>query len=311
VTPSEWGITVSAYSPYQGYPGPVPAFAMQQQQPPPIFVAVADPAPQSRLTVFFRYFMLIPHMFVLYFVGMAAGVVAFIGWWGALFTGQLPEFAYSFLSGWLRWTTRVSAYEFLLTDVYPPFALDDDTTYPVRVAIPAPQPLNRAAVFFRGIITFPVILLAGIVTFGAFSVMGFIAWLITLFTGQLSPSFHFAYVAVLRFLTRVNGYYYMLTTAYPGGLFGDEPGTVAWPDDPAGAQAAGFGAPSAAYGAPDAGYGAPAPAFGNPVDSTPQGYNTPQGYGNPPAYGGPQGYGTPQGWGTPQGPETPRTNGGF
>ena len=296
---------MSAYSPYQGYPGPVPAFAIQQQQPPPIFVAVAGPAPQSRLTVFFRYFMLIPHMFVLYFVGIAAGIVAFIGWWGALFTGQLPEFAYSFLSGWLRWTARVSAYEFLLTDVYPPFSLDDDTTYPVRVAIPAPQQLNRAAVFFRGILAWPVMLRAGLVTFGAFSVMGFIAWLITLFSGQLSPSFHLAYVAVLRFGTRVNGYYYMLTAAYPGGLFGDAPGTVAWPDDPAGAQAAGFGAPGAAYGSPDPAYGAQGPAFGNPVDGAPQGYGTPQGY------GGPQGYGSPQGWGTSQGPDTPRTNGGF
>ena len=30
---------------------------------------------------------------------------------------------------------RVSAYMFLLTDVYPPFTLDDDPTYPVRVAV--------------------------------------------------------------------------------------------------------------------------------------------------------------------------------
>ena len=46
----------------------------------------------------------------------------------------------------------------------------------------------------------------------------------------------------------------------------DEPGTVAWPDDPAGAQAAGFGAPAAAYGAQDAGYGAQSPAPGTSVE---------------------------------------------
>ena len=61
----------------------------------------------------FRYLLAIPHMFVLYLLGIAAAVVAFIGWWGALFTGQLPQFAVTFLSGVMRWVTRVHAYALL------------------------------------------------------------------------------------------------------------------------------------------------------------------------------------------------------
>ena len=99
----------------------------------------ADPAPQRRVTVFFRLILAIPHLFLLYWLYLAAGVVAFIGWWVALFTGRLPQFAVIYLSGVLRWTARVYAYNYLLTDAYPPFTFDDDPTYPVRVAIPEPQ----------------------------------------------------------------------------------------------------------------------------------------------------------------------------
>jgi hypothetical protein len=80
------GITVTAFSPYQAHPGPAPVLT----GPPPIFVAVADPVPQRRLTVAFRILLAVPHLFLLYWLALAAGIVAFIGWWGALFTGRLP-----------------------------------------------------------------------------------------------------------------------------------------------------------------------------------------------------------------------------
>ena len=101
------GIIVSAFSPYQAYPGPAPVLAA----PPPVLVAVSEPVPQRRATVAFRLILAVPHLFVLYWLILAAEVVAFIGWWGALFTGRLPQFAVTFLSGVMRWATRVYAYE--------------------------------------------------------------------------------------------------------------------------------------------------------------------------------------------------------
>jgi hypothetical protein len=284
--PAEWGVTVTAYSPYQAYPGPAPVLAA----PPPVFVAVADPAPQRRVTVAFRLILAVPHVFLLYFLFIAASVIAFVGWWGALFTGRLPQFAVTFLSGVMRWSIRVYAYDCLLTDVYPPFTLEDDPTYPVRVAIPEPQRLNRAAVFFRYFIGIPAGLLCSIVLFGAGTLMAFVAWLITLVTGQLPPSFHLAYAAAIRFVTRYYGYWWMLTPTYPGGIYGDKPGTVAWADAlPAAPQ--GYGSPQG-YGAPQ-GYGSPQ------AQGAPQGYEPTQEYGGgAQGYGGP-GYGTPAGYGAP------------
>jgi len=76
---------------------------------------------RNRLTVFFRYFLVIPHIFVLYFVGIAAGVLIMIAWFAVLFTAKWPAGMRDFVIGYLRWTTRVTGYAFLLTDEYPPF----------------------------------------------------------------------------------------------------------------------------------------------------------------------------------------------
>ena len=173
--------------------------------------------------------MIIPHFFVLFFLNIAAGFVAFIGWWGTLFTGRLPEFAYSYLSGYVRWYTRVQAYgALLLTDQYPPFSLRDEPDYPVRIAIPPRDRLNRFAVLFRIILVIPAAVVNLVVQYGAGTIVPIVAWVIALITGKLPKSLHLAYTAVLRYSTRLNCYSTMLTAAYPWGLFGDG---LAVPDD--------------------------------------------------------------------------------
>jgi hypothetical protein len=175
--------------------------------------------------------MIIPHIFVLFFLSIAAGFVAFIGWWGALFTGRLPEFAYSYLSGYVRWYTRVQAYGvFLLTDQYPPFSLRDEPDYPVRIAMPPQDRLNRFAVLFRIILVIPAIIVNLVVLDGAGTIVPIVVWVMALITGNLPKSLHLAYSAVLRYSTRLNCYSTMLTAAYPWGLFGDG---LAVPDAPA------------------------------------------------------------------------------
>ena len=90
----------------------------------PITVGIEYTEKLSRLTTFFRGFMVIPHSICLYFIGIAAGVVVFISWWAILFTARYPRWAFEFVSGYLRWYTRVGGYYALLTDKYPPFSLD-------------------------------------------------------------------------------------------------------------------------------------------------------------------------------------------
>ena len=88
----------------------------------PINLKVDYPEKLSRLTTFFRIFMMIPHMVVLYFLGIAAGIIGVISWFAILFTGEFPRSLFDFELYVFRWSTRVNGYGTLLTDKYPPFS---------------------------------------------------------------------------------------------------------------------------------------------------------------------------------------------
>lgn len=198
------------------------------QRPDEILSAFAGPAPQNRLTVLVRLVLLVPQAVFSAVLAVAACAVAVIGWFAALAIGRLPVWAAGFLTGWLRYYARVTAYGWLLTDRYPPFALGD-ADYPVRLAA-APGRLNRFAVLFRGILAFPVLIVALLAVQGVGTVAAVVIWLIALIGGRLPDALHQALTAVLRYLIRVYGYLFLITATYPHGLFGDgaQPAAAAW-----------------------------------------------------------------------------------
>ena len=208
--------------------------------PDEILVAFAEPAGQRRLTVLVRIILAIPHVIVLYALGIAAEVVALICWFAALFTGRLPDGLAGFQAGYLRWATRFYAYVFLLTDVYPPFELAD-AQYPVRLRV-QPGPLNRLAVLFRIILVIPAWIVATVLTYGLGFLVMFVTWLIVLVAGRMPRPLHEALAATVRYQARVIGYFLMLTARYPGGLFGDPAAFGAGPADGPPAGSAGPGA---------------------------------------------------------------------
>jgi hypothetical protein len=243
----------------------------EQSTPAPVLVAFAGSAPQARLTVAFRIFLAIPQLIVLWLLGVAAGVITIIGWFGALFTGRLPVFAADFLSGYLRWLSRVYAYNYLLTDTYPPFTLDD-ADYPVRLAV-TPGRLNRLAVLFRFFLLIPCWIVQAVVSYGALTIFMFVTWLIVLITGQMPDAIHQGLAAVLRYQVRTLGFAMMLTSAYPGGLFGDAPAQPGYADPQA---QPGYGA-QPRYGAqPGYGDAQAQPGYGDPQAQP--GYGAQPGY---------------------------------
>jgi hypothetical protein len=289
-----------------GAPGSPPGAADE------ILVAFAEPAEQRRLTVLVRIILAIPHVIVLYVLGIAADVVALVCWFAALFSGRLPDGLAGFQVGYVRWLTRFYAYVLLLTDVYPPFELAD-AQYPVRLQA-QPGPLNRLAVLFRIILVIPAFIVATVLTYGlSFPVM-FVTWLIVLIAGRMPRPLHEALAAALRYQARVIGYFLMLTARYPGGLFGDPAASGAGPADSVPAGSAGLGttgvtgvteAPGAASAGPWGAWGSAAPEGRDPGQPAPDqpgsgpaapGYGQPEpGYGQPgPGYGQPgPGYGEP------------------
>ena len=99
--------------------------------PYPVRVEVDYPERSSRLLALaallfaIKGLLLIPHGIVLWFVGMVAGIAAWLGWLVVLITGNYPKGLFDFQVGVLRWQTRVSAWFLGLTDQYPPFRLYD------------------------------------------------------------------------------------------------------------------------------------------------------------------------------------------
>jgi len=74
-----------------------------------------------------KWFLAIPHLFVLIFLSIAAFFVVIIAWFAILIDGKYPRALFDFVVGVNRWWLRVDAYAFLLvTDVYPPFSLQAD-----------------------------------------------------------------------------------------------------------------------------------------------------------------------------------------
>jgi hypothetical protein len=72
-----------------------------------------------------KWFLAIPHVFVLVFLYIGLVVAVVIAWFAILFTGRYPRGLFDYVVGVNRWSLRVSAYAVLLiTDQYPPFSLD-------------------------------------------------------------------------------------------------------------------------------------------------------------------------------------------
>ncbi|MCU1430314.1 MAG: hypothetical protein JWL83_4314 [Actinomycetia bacterium] len=79
---------------------------------------------RNRLTVAFRVILAIPHLIALALLFIAAVVVELIAFFAVLFTGRWPEGMRTFVLNVNRWYLRFQTYLFLLTDEYPPFALE-------------------------------------------------------------------------------------------------------------------------------------------------------------------------------------------
>ena len=134
--------------------------------------------------------------------------------------GPSPEWAHTFLSGIIRWSTRVGAYLFLLTDAYPPFSFDD-VDYPVRPVLPERGALNRVAVLFRIILAIPAFFFDQIVQNGLTFPLLLVMWFVVLITGEMPQSLYPTYMSLLRYQVRFNAWLSMITPEYAWGMLGD------------------------------------------------------------------------------------------
>ena len=180
------------------------------------FTFDADPAaPQSRLTVFFRLILAIPHAIIVGLLGIVAALITLLAWFIILITGSYPAGMGNFVVNWFHWSTRLSGYAMLLTDKYPPFALGPDDSYPVRMGgTLAESGRNRLTVFFRIIMIIPHYIILYFLQI-AVQVVLLICWFIALFTGSIPAGMHNFIAGYNRWNLRYTAYAFLLTDEYP------------------------------------------------------------------------------------------------
>ena len=197
----------------------VPIPSQSSPEPPPMLIERV--LTRGRLTVAFRLLLALPQFILLYVLTLVGSLVLIVGWFAALFLGRLPDGIADFLGQIVRYSVRVSAYVLLLTDRYPPFQLSAED-YPIRVEL-APGRLNRLAVLFRLFLLIPAQIVLSL-TLAGWVVASFFIWLLVLVLGRVPAALFDATTALLRYTFRYYAYYWLVTAAYPWGMFGDRPG---------------------------------------------------------------------------------------
>ena len=88
----------------------------------PVDVRIEPAAPQNRLTILFRLILAIPAAIVVNVLQNVAWIVAFLGWFYALFTGRMSKGMRDLLAYCARYQAQTYGYILLLTQRYPSFS---------------------------------------------------------------------------------------------------------------------------------------------------------------------------------------------
>jgi hypothetical protein len=179
----------------------------------PIQLVVEDDLERSRLTVFFRLLLAIPHFIWMYLWNIAVTIVGIINWFATLFMGHSPESLHRFIERFTRYQTHLFAYLGFVADPYPPF-LGEEGSYPVDLRVGPPVEQNRLTVFFRLILWLPAGVLSNILNYlsGAIAIF---AWFVCLALGRMPEGMRNLQAFSLRYHVQAQAYLYLLTDRYP------------------------------------------------------------------------------------------------
>ncbi len=176
-----------------------------------LYFDVAYPQQLSRLLIFVKWLLLLPHLVVLWALQFVVSIVSLIAFFAILITGRYPRELWDISLSILRWHVRVSVYAGLMRDEYPPFG---DQPYPIRLDIIYPTRLSRWKIFVKWLLIIPHLvalwvlgILSGIATV--------VAWFVVLITGEYPRTLFDFNVGVLRWSTRVSIYILLMSDLYP------------------------------------------------------------------------------------------------
>jgi hypothetical protein len=170
---------------------------------------------RSRLTAFFRLLLAIPLLIWGYVLVIVASILLVISWIVIVITGRFPAALYDFVSGFIRYLARITAYFSLVCDPYPPFGLADQRDYPIRMTFAGPlERYSRLKTLFRPILAIPIVILRYVM--GLLLELGALAaWVVIVITGKMPRGLFDVMVLANSYAARSDAYLYLLTETYP------------------------------------------------------------------------------------------------
>jgi hypothetical protein len=199
------------------YPNADPtAMLVDVDRPPehPVHL-VGDPHDlrRSRVTVFFRLLLTIPHLVWLVLWGVALFFALVANWFVTLFRGTPAPPLHRFASAYARQRLHVLAFLTLTTNPFPGF-VGEFGRYPLDLELPDPRRQNRWKTFFRLILAIPAFLVSSALS-GALFWSAFFTWFYALARGSAPWGLRNLAAYALRYDAQVQAYVLLLTDAYP------------------------------------------------------------------------------------------------
>jgi hypothetical protein len=199
------------------YPDADPTALLAGVDRPPEHVVriVGDPDDLrfSRLTVFFRLPLAVPHIVWLALWGIVTFVAVVLNWFVTLFRGAPAAGLHRFVSRYVRYQLHVYAFLYLVANPFPGF-VGAAGTYPIDLVLPEPARQNRWKTGFRLILAVPGFFVSAALGYGL-GVAAFLTWFVALARGAAPWGLRNYSAYALRYQAQVNAYAALLTDAYP------------------------------------------------------------------------------------------------
>ena len=165
------------------------------------------------MLVLFRLPISIPHLVWVTAWTILVLPASLLNWLCALVIGRSPRPFHRFLSAYIRYTTHLGAFLFLVGNPFPGF-VGKPGSYPVDLELPAPEPQKRLVTFFRLLLAFPALVLTSGV-YGALFTVAFLGWFVAFFRGRMPDGMRNLSAYALRYGGQTSAYMYLLTARYP------------------------------------------------------------------------------------------------
>jgi Domain of unknown function (DUF4389) len=168
---------------------------------------------RSRVTVFFRLLLALPHLVWLALWSVAAIVVAILNWFVTLFTGTPTRPFHGFLSRYVRYALHVAAFLYLAANPFPGFT-GEAGIYPLDLEIPERGRQNRWRTGFRVVLAVPAVIVNSALG-SSLLIAAVFTWFVALVRGSAPWGLRNLSAYALRYSAQLYAYVFLLTDAYP------------------------------------------------------------------------------------------------